>query len=307
MSHMELRFWGTRGSIPTPGRKTEKYGGNTTCVEVRCGDTILVFDAGSGIREMSLAWAREFGGRAVEASLLFTHLHWDHIQGFPFFMAGYQEGNRFTLYGENRPDGSLESLLGVQMRGTYFPVPLTNMQAELRFRDTSPAFAIGPLRVRTIRLPHPGGCLGYRIEGPGGVLVFATDCELDLVAGNGADVERDFAAAERDWPADLLEFFAGASVLVIDCQFTDEDYRTRRGWGHNALATAVDLARQAHPEMLCLFHHDPQSTDDRVTLMVDEAVRRLNQKRVRDMVVFAGREGLRMVVGKPQRPPLIPR
>jgi ribonuclease Z len=144
MSELTVRFWGTRGSIPTPGRHTEKYGGNTTCVELRHDSTVVVLDAGSGIRQMGAAWMEEFAAEArspIQAHLLFTHLHWDHIQGFPFFTPAYRKGNRFTVYGEQRPDGGIRELLGGQMRGSYFPVPLAAMQAELSFHDTAPEFA----------------------------------------------------------------------------------------------------------------------------------------------------------------------
>jgi phosphoribosyl 1,2-cyclic phosphodiesterase len=306
MSGLTVRFWGTRGSIPTPGRHTEKYGGNTTCVEVRHGGTAVVLDAGSGIRQMGAAWVEESGGEPLHAHLLFTHLHWDHIQGFPFFAPAYRKGNAFTIYGEQRADGGIREQLSGQMHGAYFPVPLAAMQAELSFRDATPEFEVEGVKVRTARLPHPGGCLGYRLEADGSVFVFATDSELDLAALNQDEVRADHAAPREYEPA-LLEFFRGANVLVIDCQYTDDEYPAFRGWGHNSVATVVDLCVQARPDTVALFHHDPQSTDQKVSAMADDAGRRLERAGVTGALVFAARERLAMKVGKPTRPLALPK
>ena len=306
MSGLTVRFWGTRGSIPTPGRHMEKYGGNTTCVELRHGGTSIVLDAGSGIRPMGAAWMQESAGEPIHAHLLFTHLHWDHIQGFPFFAPGYRKGNTFTVYGEQRTDGGIRELLSGQMHGAYFPVPLAAMQAELTFRDTTPEFKIDGITVRTARLPHPGGCLGYRLEADDSVFVFATDSELDLAAQNKDEVKADHAAPRQYEPA-LLEFFRGANLLVIDCQYTDDEYPTYRGWGHNSVATVVDLCAQARPDAVALFHHDPQSSDEKVSAMADDAGRRLEGAGVAGTLVFAARERLAMKVGKPARPLALPR
>src|SRR5437870_2524457 len=142
MAQMTVHFWGTRGSIPTPGRKTEKFGGNTCCVELRTGETTIVLDAGSGIRELGAAWSEEFAATPIRASLLLTHLHWDHIQGFPFFAPAYQAGNALTVYGEERPSGGIRELLSGQMGGDYFPVPISAMRSQLEFRSTADEFAI---------------------------------------------------------------------------------------------------------------------------------------------------------------------
>lgn len=306
MSNMTVRFWGTRGSIPTPGRTTEKYGGNTTCIEVRYDDTIIVLDAGSGIRELSQSWAIEFAGRPIKAHLLFTHLHWDHIQGFPFFSAAYQRGNSFVIYGEDRAAGGIKELLGGQMGGAYFPVPISAMHANLAFQPTTPEFQIGPVKVQTFQLPHPGGSLGYRLEAGSNSLVLATDCELDKVAKNPVEIKENPRAARQYDPA-LLKYLSDATLLIIDCQYTDEVYPMRIGWGHNSVATVVDLLTQAHPQMACLSHHDPQSNDVQVSQMVADSIRRLHGQNVEDVLVFAAREELSMKVQKPKRPPSLPK
>jgi phosphoribosyl 1,2-cyclic phosphodiesterase len=305
MSEMLVRFWGTRGSIPTPGRSTEKYGGNTTCLEVSCGETIIVLDAGSGIRQLGNAWLAEFTGETIRADLLFTHLHWDHIQGFPFFAPAYFKGNTFTIWGAERKDGGVRELLSGQMSGSYFPIPITAMQAEMLFRSTAEEFTLGPVRVRTMELPHPGGCLGYRLEFGDSVMVLATDCELDLIAQNREELSQRFDAP-RQYPPELLSFFAGANMLVIDGQYTDEEYQKKKGWGHNSMTTLVDLCVQARPDMLVLFHHDPGSSDDKVTEMVTEMAKRLEKREVKDTLVLAARERMKMRVCKPIRPLEIP-
>ena len=288
---MSVRFWGTRGSLPTPGSATSKYGGNTTCVEVRFGDAIIVLDAGSGIREMSRSWLDEFSGDPVHASLLLTHLHWDHIQGFPFFAAAYQPGNKIDIYGAHREAGSTEELLGGQMQGAYFPIPLSAMQAKLEYIRTTPDFSIGDVEIQTFGLPHPGGCLGYRFTAGGSVFVFATDCELDQIALNRNELT-DNRSAPRQYDPAVTKWMEAADLLVVDCQYTDEEYRGKIGWGHNSIKTVVDLCGQVRPKKLGLIHHDPMSTDAMVTQRVHHTAQLLADRGVEDTLVFGAREQL---------------
>lgn len=298
-----VTFWGTRGSIPTPGRLTEKYGGNTTCVEVRCGDELIIFDAGSGIRELGMSLLDRFQGNPVNASLLFTHLHWDHIQGFPFFPCTYIPSNHFDIYGEERASGGVRELLSGQMAGDYFPIQLSAMQAGMDFKAPGEEFEIGPVRIRTFQLPHPGGALAYRLEAGDSVFIFSTDCELDSIALNQDELAKDHQARREYEPA-VLDFYKGAHLIVIDCQYTDEVYHQRVGWGHNSVATVVDLCEQVKPGMISLFHHDPQSTDEMVTQMVDETSRRLNRRDLR-VLAFGAREGLTVKATKCKPPPML--
>lgn len=302
MSGLTIKFWGTRGSIPTPGRRTEKYGGNTTCLEVRADDEIVIFDAGSGIRELGLAWIDEFTDKPTQASIFFTHLHWDHIQGFPFFSPAYLPGNRLDVYGADRSDAIPEELLKGQMQGAYFPIPLSAMQAKLRFKLAKPEFSVGRINVKTFELPHPGGCLGYRLQANGSTFVLLTDCELDQVAMN-ADEIRDDHLASRQYEPNLLEFVKDANLMVVDCQYKDEEYRSKIGWGHNSIATVVDLCKQVRPDMLALTHHEPQHDDIEVSQMAAETANRIESAGVSETLVFAAREGLKMHVNKP-KPPL---
>ena len=295
-----VTFWGTRGSIPTPGRLTEKYGGNTTCVEVRCGDELIIIDAGSGIRELGASLLDRYKGSPVNASLLFTHLHWDHIQGFPFFPCTYIPSNKFEIYGEERASGGVKELLSGQMAGDYFPIKISAMQAGMEFKTPSEAFEIGPVKITTFQLPHPGGSLGYRMEAGDSVFVFSTDCELDSIALNKDELKEDHLAP-REYEPTVLEFYKDAHLIVIDCQYTDEVYHQRVGWGHNSIATVVDLCEKVQPSMICLFHHDPQSTDEMVTQMVDETSRRLNRNGLQ-VLAFGAREGLTVKATKPKPP-----
>jgi phosphoribosyl 1,2-cyclic phosphodiesterase len=298
---MIVRFWGTRGSIPTPGARTRKYGGNTTCLEVRFNDTILIVDAGSGIRELSQCWAEQASGQPLHISLLLTHLHWDHIQGFPFFGMAYQAGNTIDVYGSSRPEGSTEQLLSDQMKGAYFPIPLAAMRAELNFYETQQEFGIGEIRIRTCALPHPGGSLGYRFTAGGQTFVFATDCEFDKAATNPEQLRQDHRA-RRQYDAGLTAWLENADLLVIDCQYTDEEYQSKSGWGHNSIATVVDLCEQVRPKMLGLFHHDPMSIDPMVSQRVEETAERLLQRGIQDTLVFAAREQLCLAVQSPKKP-----
>ena len=303
MSDLTVRFWGTRGSIPTPGWNTQKYGGNTTCIEVRYEDTLLVFDAGSGIRELGMSWLNEFGSKPVDAAIVFTHLHWDHIQGFPFFSCGYIPDNTFTIWGEERDSTGVEQLLSGQMTGDYFPIELSAMEAKLNFRTINGPFEVGPIKISPFPLPHPGGALGYRVEAGDAVFVLATDSEFDQIALN-RDELADNHLAPRQYSADVIEFLSGANLIVIDAQYTDAVYQQRVGWGHNSIATVVDLCSQVKPDMVAMFHHDPQSTDQMVSNMSDDAARRL-QREGSDTLVFSAREGLKVKAHRPKAPPAL--
>lgn len=300
---LTVRFWGTRGSIPTPGAKTRKYGGNTTCLELRYGNDLLIIDAGSGIRELGAAWMSEFAGEPVNATIAFTHLHWDHIQGFPFFSCAYMPQNTFTIRGQHRDSGGIEELLSGQMTGDYFPIELSAMQSKLTFESIDGPFDVGGMRIIPFPLPHPGGSLGFRIEAGGSVFVLATDSELDQISLNRDELKTDHLAA-RQYTNEVIEFFRGANLIVIDTQYTDEVYPTRIGWGHNSIATVVDLCCQVNPDMVAMFHHDPQSSDDTVSAMCDDICGRIKEAG-ENVLAFAAREGLKLRVRRPRKPPTL--
>ncbi len=307
MRSMSVCFWGTRGSIPTPGPKTAKYGGNTTCLEIRHADTRIIIDAGSGIRELDNAWRSECGDGRIDATLLFTHLHQDHIQGFPFFSSAYSPQNTFVIYGPGSNSQAIGDLLSQHMQKEFFPVPLSAMQARLEFRNATDDFQIDDVTVRTFPLPHKGGCLSYRLEAGKAVFIMATDCELDQAAKNASQLNTDFSAP-RIYDDALREFFRGAGLLVIDCQYTDDEYRNRAGWGHNSITTVADFCHQVRPQKVALFHHDPESNDATVAEFVSEVRQRLADRGVssQDVFVFAAREQLTVeVADEIRRSPLL--
>ena len=260
---MRVRFWGVRGSIASAGPYTAEVGGNTSCVEVRCGDasgaeTLIVFDAGTGLRLLG-----ESLRGPVRAHLFLSHLHWDHIQGFPFFAPAYAPGNRIELYAPERcaADGDVRAALAAQMRPPHFPVGLEAMRAELHFQPIAAGaeVRVGAARVRAAAARHPNGCLAYRVSAGGRSLVYATDTEHDPAGGLDGE---------------LLELARGADLLVYDAQYTTEEYAGKRGWGHSTAAEGARLARAAGVGRLVLFHHDPAHDDGQVA-RIEAATRAL--------------------------------
>lgn len=241
-----VRFWGVRGSIPCPGPDTLKYGGNTSCVEMRAGRQLFIFDAGTGIRNLGKAL---MGSSPFTAHIFFSHLHWDHIQGLPFFEPAFVAGNQLFFYGARGPNSvSLGEYLMGQMRDPHFPVPMTHMSATLQFQELNPNshFSIEDVVIRTFSLNHPGQCLGYRVEYDGLVFSYATDTERF-----GDDINEN-----------VLELARGADLLVYDAMYTDEEYvEGKKGWGHSTWQEALRVASAAQVKRVALFHHDPSHTD----------------------------------------------
>jgi phosphoribosyl 1,2-cyclic phosphodiesterase len=265
-----------RGSIPTPGPKTVRYGGNTTCLEVRCGSKIIILDAGSGLRNLGIALRKEFKVRPLKLTLLLSHTHWDHIQGLPFFAPLYQANCRLLILG---PEGAKKSLAAVvtgQMESTYFPVPFSRLPSNITIEEHKRFdLSVGPVRVRALRANHPGVTVGYRLETPGGSLVFFPDTE----PRPGGD--------DRD----MIEFLRGADVLVLDSQYDRAEYARHAGWGHGCLDDSVALALKAGVKHLILFHHDPEHDDKKMDFFVRHA-RRLVARARGKMKVDAARERL---------------
>lgn len=253
-----LRFWGTRGSLPAPRPSTNKYGGNTPCLEVRVEDRVLIFDAGSGIRPLGAKLKRE--AAKVRAHIFFTHYHWDHIHGFPFFYPAFAPGNRFVIHGQPHKGRNVKDILSGQMAGPYFPVPLDAMRARFDFRDVGPKqrLRVGPATVRTELLNHPGRALSYRIDYRGRSIVYASDTEH----GNKLDQR-------------LVEHCRGTDILIYDACYTPEEYRNgRQGWGHSTWREGVRVAEAAGARRLLLFHHEP-SRNDRALMRIEQAARQL--------------------------------
>lgn len=287
-----VKFWGTRGSIPTPSSWTRVYGGNTSCVEVRFGDDVFICDAGSGIRELGKDLLQR-NPRPKVLHLLITHTHWDHIQGFPFFAPAYLRDTEIRIYGQSAEDNSPYRLLSGQMHSDYFPVSFLDLGA----RVIPDAFEqgrkeIGGVVVRSFPLHHPGGCHGFLFEKEGCKIVYATDNELVVHPG---ETFPDFfhEGALRRVPESLVATARGADLLIADAQFDEKEYASRINWGHSSCCSATDLAIQAGVKNLALFHHDPESTDEAVDVKIQTCLHRA-AKFGAELVIFAAREGMEL-------------
>ena len=256
---MQVRFWGTRGSIPAPGPDTVRYGGNTPCITVSTGENPpLIFDAGTGIRSLGASLDLTMPGE--ELDLFLSHTHWDHIQGLPFFSPLFRSGVRIRIWGADDPPGSLERTMRGLMAPAVFPVPLGEVGAAIEFRAPPlEGTTVNGLTIRAFPVNHPGGAVGHRIEAKDGqTIVYVPDNELR----GGADTD---AAALR---AALLEACRGASVLIHDSTYTEEESGDYMGWGHSTTDDTLQLALEAGVRRLVLFHHAPHRTDAAVDAMV---------------------------------------
>lgn len=258
MATIDVRFWGVRGSIPTPGPSTAEIGGNTSCVEVRAGGRLLVFDGGTGLRLLGNSLLKEL---PIEAWIFFSHVHWDHIQGFPFFTPAFIKGNTIHLYGGHKVSGTLEETLAGQMENPSFPVHLSEMGAKMHFNDLFEGEVVelpaasgqGVVRISNTRGNHPNGVYAYRVDFGGKSVMYATDTE------HYAIVDPKLKKLAQD-----------VDVLIYDSQYTPEEYAgkvgggPKTGWGHSTFEAAVELAKAASVKQLVLYHHDPGQDDGAV-------------------------------------------
>jgi len=258
MATFSVRFWGVRGSLATSAPGYAAVGGNTSCVEIRAGDRLIILDAGTGLFQLGQTLVQP-----ARATFFISHYHWDHIQGFPFFRPAYAAANRFTLYGPGKGELGLKAALARQMEAPHFPVTLAAMHAQLDFRsiESGEGVSVGPVRVRALALNHPQGCLGYRISFAGRSVVYATDTE-HIAPGVG-----DPGTSELARNADLL---------IYDSQYTDDEYygrgcAARQGFGHSTIEEACRLARAADVKQLAIFHHDPSHDDAYIEELTEEA------------------------------------
>lgn len=288
---LRLQFWGTRGSIPTPGRNTVRYGGNTPCVEVRTSEGwLIILDAGTGIRELGRSLISRANGAPIAGDIFLSHSHWDHIQGIPFFGPIFQRGNHFTIWGAKALQSSLDRVVRDQMSPIVFPVAFEELDATIDFREISEGRRSGNgYEVCAYPVRHPGGALGYRFterDDSGRALVYISDNEL----GPGAKYD-----TRADWRQGLVEFVRGAQVLVHDAMYTAEEYDHYRGWGHSTYEEVVELALEARVEQLVLYHHKPERGDDEVDKRAHQC-RALAARRGSPLEVVAAAEGMTLVV-----------
>ena len=280
---MRVRFWGTRGSIPKPGHGTVRYGGNTSCVEVRSdAGTLIVLDCGTGAHPLGHA-LESTRTTAHRGHLLITHTHWDHIQGFPFFAPLFLAGDEWDVYAPRGLRESLRETLAGQMQYTYFPVTPEQFAATVRYHDlVEGQFEIGDVRVTTRYLNHPALTLGYRLEADGVGVVYATDHEPHsraLAEGRAGEL-----AGEDRRHADFL---AGADLVIHDAQYTAAEYPAKIGWGHSTVESVVAVTRAAGARRLALFHHDPHRDDAAIDRLVGAA----REAAAGALDVFAAAEG----------------
>jgi phosphoribosyl 1,2-cyclic phosphodiesterase len=295
-----IKFWGTRGSIAVPGAETLRYGGNTTCVELRADGEIIVLDAGSGIRPLGIALDREFQARPIKLSLLITHAHWDHIQGFPFFKPAYDSKNEIRILGFDGAGATFREIMAEPMKSPFFPITMRELSARMNINKLNEMkFSLGKLDIHAAFVNHPGVCAGYRIFTSGGSVAFLPDhepYEFFLHAARGKQLSPEEAkeiAAEQH--AALIQFLRGSDILILDSQYTDREYEMHIGWGHGSISSAVALALAAEVQTLLLFHHDPAHNDEMVDRMVESA-RELAMRRGSHLEIAGARQGSEIVL-----------
>lgn len=265
---IELRYWGVRGTLPVAGPRSARFGGNTSCVTMRFqNEELFIFDAGSGIKELSnhlMSQGSRHAGR-----IFISHPHWDHINALPFFAPLYIQGNQFQILGSGNGDRRIQDLLAAQMDDIYFPITMREFGASLSFRDLrEETLEFDGIVVKTMLLQHPGYCLGFRVGYGGHSVCYITDNELfppSLPQHDPFYLQR------------LTEFVRGTDVLITDTNYTDEAYPAKVGWGHSAVGQVVELAHAAEVGELHLFHHDPDQSDEDIDRKLESAVTRMQK------------------------------
>jgi phosphoribosyl 1,2-cyclic phosphodiesterase len=289
-----VTFWGTRGSISTPGSSTEKYGGNTPCISVRFRNTEVILDAGTGIRNLGLYLNQITPGSEDNMSihLLLSHTHWDHIQGLPFFAPAYKKGTRIQIYGSPKKGNFLEAILHKQMDVNYFPVEMQALGAEIsitEIRDQN--LQIGDITVEwEEQVVHPGSSVRYKLKAAGKEIVYATDVELDKIFAPPVRAPEHAKLA-----AEYNKFIENADLLIADGQYTQEEYSTHVGFGHTSIPLLIDAAHRQKVKQLSVFHHDPQHSDTMLDRLWKAYAPQYALKE-KPMNIFWAREGMTVAI-----------
>lgn len=290
-----VRFWGVRGSIPCPGPTTREFGGNTSCVEVTSGNDICIIDAGTGIREFGIELQKT---RTVKKVHLFiTHTHWDHIQGLPFFTPIYRPDFEIEVYGPRPLDGSLEDcVLNQQLQYKFFPVRGVEIGAKVTFHELEQeAVKIGDIEVTTKPMNHPIRVLAYRVACRGKSVIYTGDNEpyYDLFVDAAKIPDTQFIARSqfiKQCQDNVIDFIRDTDLLIADAQYTDDEYSTKRGWGHSSVSHVLDMALAGSAKQVALFHHEPTHDDAFLRKMERDAQTRIGKKKGRPKI-FMAREG----------------
>ncbi|MBF0398177.1 MAG: response regulator [Desulfobacterales bacterium] len=267
---IRLTFWGVHGTLPVPGKKYIRYGGNTSCLTLEFPRGIFfIFDAGTGIKVLSdhlMAQKILYS----QSKIFISHPHWDHINALPFFAPLYIQGNEFEILGPMQGDKTMRELISGQMEGVYFPINLKEFSARVYFRDLrEEAFEIDNIKIKSLLLNHPGYCLGYRIEYKDRKICYVTDNEI---------YPKTSKFHNEDYYQKFTDFIFSADALIIDCTYTDKEYEKKMCWGHSALKQVVDIAAFSKVKNLYLYHHDPEHTDDDIDIKVRDAEIMLTEK-----------------------------
>ncbi len=307
---MKVRFWGVRGSIPVPGQHTNRYGGNTSCVEVcpRGAQGPIIIDAGTGLRRLGKKLMEDrFGEGRGTAHMLISHTHWDHIQGLPFFSPLYQDGNNLHVYARQRNDTHLRAVFASQTEDPYFPVAFDELKAEVDFRELveGQSFEIGDATISCTRLNHPWIAMAYRIDVDGASFVYASDTApfsevllehefIEQPPEPGAPLNPEDKAKLEAMREGLVALCKDADCVVYDTQFTPEEYASKPHWGHSTPDDAIAVALDAKVKQLVLYHHAPARSDDEQDAILSEYRQKL---RGSDLKLDAAYEGMEISLG----------
>jgi len=279
---MVAQFWGIRGTLPVPGKEAVRYGGNTNCVTLLLSKKhFFIFDAGSGIKALSTHLMRK-ATFPISAKIFISHPHYDHISGFPFFVPLYMKGNSFQIFGASNDGMGIQKSLDGQMDSIYFPITMNEFSATLSFHNLGEeTFTVDDIVITTMYLNHPGKCIGYQVKYKNKIFCYVTDNEIpfeNTSAYSQFDIDR------------LIQFIKDAELLVIDATYTDQEYSKKVFWGHSCISRVIDIADKAKVKLVCLFHHDPDQTDNDIDKKVEYAQDLLKQKKS-TTVCIAPREG----------------
>ncbi len=249
----KIKFWGVRGTLPVPGQDSVRYGGNTSCVSVEApGKPIIVFDAGSGIKNLG----QSLLGKRNNIKFFLSHGHWDHINAFPFFAPLYVAGNKVEVFGPRNFNKSVEAMISEQMSQIYFPITVSEFACHIQYRDLqNQSIDISGIEVKSFLLSHPGKCLGYALHLADKIFCYVTDNEI---------YDKNHANHSPEYYENLKNFIRNADVLVIDSTYRDHEYPAKINWGHSSISQVVHLAHDANVKNLYLFHHDPSQGDKEI-------------------------------------------
>jgi phosphoribosyl 1,2-cyclic phosphodiesterase len=295
---MKLKFWGVRGSIPSPGEKTVRYGGNTTCLEVRTDtNELIILDGGTGIFPLAQTLLKEL---PVTANILNTHSHWDHIQGLPFFIPIFIPGNLIKLYGAFDPVTSEgpERIMNVQLQYSYFPVREAEMKSRIEYVAVMPneVFEIGGAKITPILLSHPVVNFGYRIDCNGKSIFFTGDHEpyYNIYEPND-DGYVEFQTLIEEQEQTIIDAIRGVDVLIADSAYTRQEYLARKSWGHGTFDSCIELAKDAEAKILYCTHHEPTRSDDELEKVFAESLSRYSNK-VGNLDIRLAQEGVEITI-----------